>query len=259
MTVRFNDDVEFSLRHEQRRNRPMAVASPGHRLRLSGKHGRRLPRRHRRPRPHAHQHRHARRKSPTGSPASRSTKLAAASARISKSPASNRFGKIASSDRPAPSVPFQIGDVHWLGVNPCQRCVVPTRDSTSGELTAGFQKVVRQRARAASARLGPARQIQSFLPPRGKHPARGWPIAPDGFAVGETVTTRLIAIRSNLPQPRQPDRSLRLRIRHDIALRPQSSRHLLFRGGANRSARARVSAQSQLKDDFDAIRLDRDR
>jgi uncharacterized protein YcbX len=28
----------------------------------------------------------------------------------------------------------------WVGVNPCQRCVVPTRDSASGEATAGFQK-----------------------------------------------------------------------------------------------------------------------
>lgn len=37
-------------------------------------------------------------------------------------------------------IPFQIGDVHWLGVNPCQRCVVPSRASTSGEAIAGFQK-----------------------------------------------------------------------------------------------------------------------
>ncbi len=37
-------------------------------------------------------------------------------------------------------VPFQIGTVRWLGVNPCQRCVVPTRDSTCGEIVPGFQK-----------------------------------------------------------------------------------------------------------------------
>lgn len=37
-------------------------------------------------------------------------------------------------------VRFQIGAVRWLGVNPCQRCVVPTRDSTSGEIVPGFQK-----------------------------------------------------------------------------------------------------------------------
>jgi uncharacterized protein YcbX len=38
------------------------------------------------------------------------------------------------------AVPFRVGRVPWVGVNPCQRCVVPTRDSASGEATAGFQK-----------------------------------------------------------------------------------------------------------------------
>ena len=37
-------------------------------------------------------------------------------------------------------VPFQIGSMNWLGVNPCQRCVVPSRDSASSESTPGFQK-----------------------------------------------------------------------------------------------------------------------
>jgi len=37
-------------------------------------------------------------------------------------------------------VPFQLGSVRWLGVNPCQRCVVPSRDSASGAVTPGFQK-----------------------------------------------------------------------------------------------------------------------
>lgn len=32
-------------------------------------------------------------------------------------------------------VPFKIGDVTYGGVNPCQRCVVPTRDPISGEVT----------------------------------------------------------------------------------------------------------------------------
>ena len=36
--------------------------------------------------------------------------------------------------------PFQIGDVRFMGVNPCQRCVVPTRDSLSGEVTPRFAK-----------------------------------------------------------------------------------------------------------------------
>ncbi len=38
------------------------------------------------------------------------------------------------------NVPFQIGDVQWLGMNPCQRCVVPSRASDGGETTPGFQK-----------------------------------------------------------------------------------------------------------------------
>ncbi len=36
--------------------------------------------------------------------------------------------------------PFQIGDVHLQGINPCQRCIVPTRDTRSGEGYPNFQK-----------------------------------------------------------------------------------------------------------------------
>jgi len=35
---------------------------------------------------------------------------------------------------------FRVGDIELLGVNPCQRCVVPSRDSATGEVWAGFQK-----------------------------------------------------------------------------------------------------------------------
>ncbi|HEY8903007.1 MAG TPA: MOSC N-terminal beta barrel domain-containing protein [Chthoniobacterales bacterium] len=35
---------------------------------------------------------------------------------------------------------FRIGDVRLLGHNPCQRCVVPTRDPLSGERAPAFQK-----------------------------------------------------------------------------------------------------------------------
>ncbi len=37
-------------------------------------------------------------------------------------------------------VPFQIGQVMLLGINPCQRCIVPTRNSYGGEATPDFQK-----------------------------------------------------------------------------------------------------------------------
>ncbi len=36
--------------------------------------------------------------------------------------------------------PFRIGDVQFLGHNPCQRCVVPTRDPDKSEVLPNFQK-----------------------------------------------------------------------------------------------------------------------
>ncbi|HEY9652116.1 MAG TPA: MOSC N-terminal beta barrel domain-containing protein [Coleofasciculaceae cyanobacterium] len=44
-------------------------------------------------------------------------------------------------------VQFRVGDVLLQGINPCQRCVVPTRDSQTGEVTANFQKIFSQRRR----------------------------------------------------------------------------------------------------------------
>ncbi|MBM0740068.1 MOSC N-terminal beta barrel domain-containing protein [Phormidium sp. CLA17] len=38
-------------------------------------------------------------------------------------------------------VPFHIGAVQFLGVNPCQRCIVPTRDPLTGEPYPDFQKM----------------------------------------------------------------------------------------------------------------------
>jgi uncharacterized protein YcbX len=42
-------------------------------------------------------------------------------------------------------VPFQIGDVHFHGVNPCQRCVVPPRDPETGEAIPEFSQIFRER------------------------------------------------------------------------------------------------------------------
>jgi len=39
------------------------------------------------------------------------------------------------------TVPFKIGQVHFLGTNPCQRCPVPTRDPLTGEVYPDFQKI----------------------------------------------------------------------------------------------------------------------
>lgn len=41
---------------------------------------------------------------------------------------------------PEDTVSFQIGDVHMIGVNPCQRCVVVTRNPQTGEAYPNFQK-----------------------------------------------------------------------------------------------------------------------
>ncbi|MEH2442881.1 MOSC domain-containing protein [Nostoc sp.] len=38
-------------------------------------------------------------------------------------------------------VSFRVGDVDLFGVNPCQRCIVPTRDSYLGEAYPNFQKI----------------------------------------------------------------------------------------------------------------------
>ncbi|WP_392535903.1 MOSC domain-containing protein [Nostoc sp. C117] len=43
-------------------------------------------------------------------------------------------------------VSFRVGDVQFFGVKPCQRCIVPTRDSFLGEGYLNFQKIfVKQR------------------------------------------------------------------------------------------------------------------
>jgi uncharacterized protein YcbX len=39
------------------------------------------------------------------------------------------------------AIEFQLGEVEIQGINPCQRCVVPTRDATSGKPYPQFQKI----------------------------------------------------------------------------------------------------------------------
>ncbi|QFU83541.1 MOSC domain-containing protein [Natronorubrum aibiense] len=50
-------------------------------------------------------------------------------------------------EAPGQVVPFEVGSATLQGVNPCQRCVVPTRDPDTGEPTDGFRETfVEQRA-----------------------------------------------------------------------------------------------------------------
>ncbi|WP_309733375.1 MOSC N-terminal beta barrel domain-containing protein [Chamaesiphon sp. OTE_75_metabat_556] len=41
-------------------------------------------------------------------------------------------------------VDFQLGNVQFYGINPCQRCIVPTRNSLSGAVTPKFQQIFTQ-------------------------------------------------------------------------------------------------------------------
>jgi len=45
-------------------------------------------------------------------------------------------------------LPFRMGDVEFAGVNPCARCVVPTRDPHSGNIRSGFAKEFAERRAA---------------------------------------------------------------------------------------------------------------
>ncbi len=42
-------------------------------------------------------------------------------------------------------VQFKIGEVLFEGINPCQRCIVPTRNSRTGESYPNFQKLFSQK------------------------------------------------------------------------------------------------------------------
>ena len=57
------------------------------------------------------------------------------------------FGEDRLFGKPGELRPFLVGDVQFLGHNPCQRCVVPTRDPDSADPVAGFQKVFMARRR----------------------------------------------------------------------------------------------------------------
>lgn len=60
------------------------------------------------------------------------------------------------------TIPFQIGSVRWLGVNPCQRCVVPTRDSQTAEPITGFQKAFAEHRKAALPAWAPRDRFNHF-------------------------------------------------------------------------------------------------
>jgi len=63
---------------------------------------------------------------------------------------------------PGEQVEFKIGTATLLGTNPCQRCVVPTRASTSGEALLLFQKRFGEQRRATASNTSQLGQSQSL-------------------------------------------------------------------------------------------------
>lgn len=59
-------------------------------------------------------------------------------------------------------VRFRMGEVWFDGVNPCQRCPVPTRDSHSGEANGGFAREFALRRRATLPSWAPASRFDHF-------------------------------------------------------------------------------------------------
>jgi len=58
--------------------------------------------------------------------------------------------------------PFEIGAVKFLGHNPCQRCVVPTRDPESGQAGSDFQKKFMERRKQSLPDWANAQRFNHF-------------------------------------------------------------------------------------------------
>lgn len=59
-------------------------------------------------------------------------------------------------------VRFTIGDVVLEGINPCQRCIVPTRDALTGSATPGFQKTFAQQRATTLPDWAPRQRFNHF-------------------------------------------------------------------------------------------------
>ncbi|MBD2345415.1 MOSC domain-containing protein [Anabaena subtropica] len=59
-------------------------------------------------------------------------------------------------------ISFRVGDVQFFGVNPCQRCVVPTRDSFSGIAYPNFQKIFVQKRQATLPQWAASSRFKHF-------------------------------------------------------------------------------------------------
>lgn len=60
------------------------------------------------------------------------------------------------------AVRFRIGDAELLGMNPCARCIVPTRDARSGESITQFAKTFARERKANLPGWAPAERFDHF-------------------------------------------------------------------------------------------------
>jgi uncharacterized protein len=82
--------------------------------------------------------------------------------------------------------PVAIGRAVYRAVNPCQRCVVPTRDSLTGESVAGFQKEFARR-REASLPAGVVRSRFNHFYRLAVNTRPGDGFRPEAIRVGDVV------------------------------------------------------------------------
>ena len=60
-------------------------------------------------------------------------------------------------------VQFQVGAVLFEGINPCQRCVVPTRDSLIGKVYPEFQKIFLKKRKETLPEWAPLSRFDHFF------------------------------------------------------------------------------------------------
>ena len=60
------------------------------------------------------------------------------------------------------AIPFAIGSVRFRGRTPCQRCVVPSRDSATGDVISGFAKTFSAHRQAELPSWAPAEAFNHF-------------------------------------------------------------------------------------------------
>lgn len=83
-------------------------------------------------------------------------------------------------------VKFSIGETSFFGINPCQRCVVPTRDPDTGEANEGFQETFIEQRQATMPEWSGGNWFDHFfrLMVNTDVPTSSWG---ETIAVGDTV------------------------------------------------------------------------